>query len=164
MSNPVGGRPTKLTKELQQRVTQAIRVGMTYERACTVAGICFQTYRNWQLRGERDKSGIYFEFLEAVKKAEAEAELMHLGAIVKASKGGDEVREVRRTMVDGQLVNEIISIRPAAPQWQAAAWLLERRYPERYRRRDDAASSSSVPPKITLTWTGKSDEEEANEG
>lgn len=161
MANPNAmGRTSKLTKEVQQRITQAIRVGMTYERACAVAGICFQTYRNWQLRGEREKSGMYFDFLEAVKKAEAEAELMHLSAILKASKGGDEIREVRRTIVDGQVVNEVVSLRPTQAQWQASAWLLERRYPERYRRRDDAQTGTGIPPKLTLTWTGKSDEEE----
>jgi hypothetical protein len=46
----------------------------------------------------------------------------------------------------------------AVKQWQAAAWILERRFPKRWSlrdsaiTRDDDRSSNNEPQKITLTW------------
>ena len=61
------------------------------------------------MRGEEDESGDFLEFVEAVKKAEAEAEV-------------ESVALIRRSAQDGQ--------------WQAAAWFLERRKPSDWGRKD----------------------------
>lgn len=103
-----GGQPTKLTPEVQERICSAIRAGNYIAAACAFAGICHQTYRNWMLWGEAGKSPIYVGFLESVKKAEADSEV----ALVAVWK------------------------RHTAENWQAAAALLERRFPERWARRN----------------------------
>lgn len=105
---PVNGRPCKLTPEVQERLLTAIRQGLKYDTACALAGITYHTMRNWMIAGESTKDGIYFNFFTALKKAEAEAE------------------------------EELIkSIRNAGHrEWQANAWILERRYPERWARRE----------------------------
>jgi len=69
-----GGRPTKLTPDIVERLTEAIRNGNYYESACAAAGISYQTFQNWKERGRNAKSGKYLEFLEAVERAEGEAE------------------------------------------------------------------------------------------
>jgi hypothetical protein len=103
------GRRSKLTPAAQRRLLDAIRSGSYYEPACRVAGISFQTFRNWLMRGEREKSGPYFDFFEAVKAAEAEAELR---AVTLWSK--------------------------AMPKdWRAAKEFLERRHPSRWSQRGD---------------------------
>jgi hypothetical protein len=103
------GRRSKLTPAAQSRLLDAIRSGSYFEPACRVAGISFQTFRNWLLRGEREKSGPYFDFFEGVKAAEAEAELR---AVTLWSK--------------------------AMPKdWRAAKEFLERRHPSRWSQRGD---------------------------
>ena len=102
------GQPTKLTAEVQARICAAIAAGSYLEPAAAFAGICEATLHNWLARGEREP-GPYRDFLEAVKKAEAEIELH----CVK------QIREAIRT------------------QWTAAAWLLERKYPGRWGRRQE---------------------------
>lgn len=120
-------RPTKLTPEAQERICQAIRLGATYEHAAQRGGIGYSTLRDWVLRGEaeldrvadnprasiRADELIYVEFSEALKEAESDGILANLAHIRKAAQGDEDNR----------------------PQWQAAAWLLERRHPNIYGRR-----------------------------
>lgn len=68
-------RPSKLTLEVQKRLTEAIKAGNYYEAACGFAGIGYSTFRRWMLRGEKAKSGKYRQFWEAVTRAELEAEV-----------------------------------------------------------------------------------------
>lgn len=100
------GRPSKLTPEAQQRIAQAIEVGATYKLAAQYGGVHYDTFNRWMHAGEQAKSGRYFEFYEAIKSAEARAVIKWLALIDKA----------------------------AADTWQAAAWKLERRYPQDYGR------------------------------
>lgn len=101
-------RPTKLTSELQTRIVQAIRAGNYADAAARSAGISPSTYYRWLERGERAASGAHREFRDAVKRAEADAEV-HAVAIVRKAMAED---------------------------WRAAMAYLERRYPERWRRRE----------------------------
>lgn len=100
------GRPSKLTPECQARIVQAIEVGATYELAAGYGGISYETFRRWMDAGEKAKSGIFRAFFEAIKSAESKAAIKWLALIDKA----------------------------AADTWQAAAWKLERRYPQDYGR------------------------------
>ena len=99
-------RPTKLTEPVRERVVTAIRAGNYAESAARAAGIAPSTYYRWIERGEREREGIHRDFLEAVRLAEAEAEV-HAVALI------------RRAM---------------AEDWRAALAYLERRYPGRWRR------------------------------
>ena len=103
------GRPTKLTPEVQEKICNAIRAGNYYEAACAYAGIGYSTFRAWMIKGEKAKSGKYREFMEAIKKAEYEAE--------------------------ARLVAQWQKHMPE--NWQAIATFLERRYPERWGKRVD---------------------------
>src|SRR5690348_12736591 len=70
-----GGRPTKLTLELQSRLCDAISAGNYYEAACGYAGLDYSTFRLWMRKGKRARKGPFFEFFHAVKKAESSAEV-----------------------------------------------------------------------------------------
>jgi hypothetical protein len=100
----MAGRKTKLTKERQDKICELLRAGNYFDAACGAVGITPQTGYNWLKRGNDAKSGIYFDFFEAVKKAEAEAEAATVVIIRKA----------------------------ALDTWQAAAWWLERRFPGKW--------------------------------
>lgn len=114
-------RPTKLTPNTQKQITQALRMGATYDLACKFAGISYQSFRNWITRAEDELTRVsentrasirkgeqpYIELFEAVQKAEGDAAIGWLAKIEKAANEGN---------------------------WQAAAWKLERRYSKHYNR------------------------------
>lgn len=97
-------RPTKLTPELQQLIVQALSVGTTHKLACQYAGITETCFYAWLDKGRRSLPP-YAEFAEAVKKTEGRAVVGWLAKIEAAASDGN---------------------------WQAAAWKLERRYPQDY--------------------------------
>ncbi len=103
----MAGRKTKLTPELQDDVVKRIRAGNYIKVACQAVGISHTAYFDWLKKGQEGKSP-YAEFLDAIKKAESEAH-----------------------------VNYVAIVASHAPkQWQAAAWWLERRFPDKWGRRD----------------------------
>lgn len=106
------GRPSKLTEETQARICEGIRLGMTYARAAASVRIDYTTLRKWMIKGEASVSGQYREFFDAVKEAEADCTKACL-AVIRRAALGDPAHAV-------------------VPQWTAAAWLLERRYPQEY--------------------------------
>ncbi|MBN2167605.1 MAG: hypothetical protein JW738_00045 [Actinobacteria bacterium] len=123
------GRRPKLTKELQERICQLISAGNYIKTACQASGISEQTYINWKKWGEKRSAGIYFEFFEAVKKAEATAIARNIAVIQTASRDS----------------------------WQAAAWWLERKYPKEWGRKGqlelqapDIATESKADAKTKL--------------
>jgi transposase-like protein len=86
MTTALGGRPSKFTPETRQKLIQAIRIGNHYDTACKYAGITYQSFRNWMIKGEQaqhaDPSALtdgdldYLAFYEAVQEAEANAEMV----------------------------------------------------------------------------------------
>ena len=115
-------RPTKLTPELQEDILKIIRSGNYIETACAFVGINKSTFYDWLKRGAREKDRleknprarirksekIYVEFSNAVEKALAHAEIRDVAIIGKA----------------------------AEENWKAAAWRLERKFPERWGRKE----------------------------
>lgn len=116
------GRPTKLTPEIQKTIMDALRRGSYMETAAAYAGISKNTLYDWLRRGAREKQRLannsrarmlkderpFVEFSDAIKKAQAEAELRDLEIIRKAAEEGE---------------------------WQASAWRLERKFPDKFGRR-----------------------------
>ena len=102
---------TKLTKELCDEICSYIEMGNYISRCCEAVGISNSTYRNWKKKGEK---GIepYASFLKRVQKVEAKAEMVHTGIIHDVAEGGN---------------------------WLASAWLLERKYPNRFGKREQMA-------------------------
>ncbi len=101
-------RPTKLTDEVHRRIVAAIRAGNYAEPAARSAGVSPATFYRWMERGQKQKSGIYRDFHDDVRRAEADAE-----------------------------VEAVARLRKAMPEnWRAVTTYLERRYPDRWRRRE----------------------------
>lgn len=104
------GRPTKLTKARHDKIVRDIRKGNFAQVAALASGVTEQTYYNWLKRGQDEalsddpdtQQSIYAKFFEAVKTAEATAELR-------------QVDEMQRD-----------------DKWQRRAWWLERRFPKRW--------------------------------
>jgi transposase len=111
------GRPTKLTKDAQDKIIAAMRAGAYIETAAALAGIHKDSLYEWLKRGAAQPKSEFGKFAQAVEKALAESELRDLTNILAASQ----------------------------TQWQASAWRLERRYPERYSLRTRVDSTHAGP-------------------
>jgi hypothetical protein len=95
------------TPDRQSRIIEAITAGNYNEVAARYAGISEKTFYNWLARGEAGEDG-YVQFLQSVKNAQAQAEVRDVALIARA----------------------------AETNWQAAAWKLERKYYQRWGRKD----------------------------
>jgi len=146
------GRPTKLTPKVQERIVQGIRLGMPYEHAARYGGIDKTTFYRWLEKGEAQGRGAYRDFRNAVKDAEGQAEASWLATVEQASRGKVVDKVVKRyDKRTGQLIEEVSTqewLQP--PQWTAAAWKLERRYPDAYSNR-----SALVQNTVNATAVGE---------
>lgn len=114
-----GRPPIEITKELQDLIVGALKTGNYLETAAALAGINPDTLREWIKKGKRGDPR-YAELAENIVQAIATAEARDLAVIGKAA-------------------NEY---------WQAAAWRLERRFGERWGRKNDVSLSgkAGAPP------------------
>lgn len=112
MPKPVGRKP-KLNAQTQEKICQAIRGGNYAVVAARYAGISTKTYYAWLERGEREPNSIYGEFLHAIKDAESTAEVQ---AVAEVRLAGRE-------------------------SWQASMTWLERKFPDRWGRREKVEHS-----------------------
>lgn len=101
------GQPTKFTPKTKEKILKAIRLGLSITKACNIAGIEYNTYRNWETKALYDKEPDYVDFFQECERAKDEREAFHLNQIVQASRDGT---------------------------WQASAWFLERSLPQVYGR------------------------------
>lgn len=100
------GRPSTFTPAIQEQIVSLIRVGNYSQVAAQAAGIPERTFYSWLERGEKETGTQYAVFLQAVKSAEATAE-----------------------------VEAVATIKGREPAWQAAAWYLERKHWQRWCQR-----------------------------
>lgn len=149
-----------------QVVTRGLQLGLDVLDACTSAGIDKATYLNWKKAGAQAAAKIargekvtkaerdYAEFLTNCETAQVEFEEICLGVIHQAGDGGRKITETRtvtrRDKRGEQVVERVETTKTLLPQWQAKAWLLERRRPEKYRRRVEVTGADGkdlIPPK-----------------
>jgi len=124
-ARPGAGRPTKRTPELVARLLEVLAAGNTRKAAYDIAGISSGTFATW-LEDDLD-------FKDAVKKAESDAVAERVARIRAAGIGGAVVRRVTVAR-NGEVVTTTEEY--ARPEWQADAWLLERKYPDDFGRKD----------------------------
>ncbi len=98
------GRPSRFTEETRKKILWALRLGNFRKIAARYAGISKRTLCDWIYKGAEAESGEYAGFCNDVLEAEQAAEIRALGVIQQA----------------------------ANRDWKAAAWFLERKFPERY--------------------------------
>lgn len=103
------GRPTKFTPEIVATILDAVKAGNYIETASALAGISKDTFFAWLKKGARAPHGEYRDFSDAIKKAMAYSEALDVMRIGKAANSGN---------------------------WQAAAWRLERKFHDRWGRKD----------------------------
>ena len=145
-----GGRPTKFTPEIREKILQAIKASSPLETAAQFAGIVYDTLNNWRKRAEGERRGEYFEFFEEIKKAKAESDVRHVANIVKVAQGGALISERTTQKKDGSI--ETIKTY-ARPEWTASAWILERSNPAKWAKpeRIELTGAEGQPVKTEVT-------------
>lgn len=119
------GRPTKLTPEPQERVVRLVRVGVAPYAAARACGVKHRTWYDW-LRRARAGEKRYAPLADALAGAHARLQAA-LTVQVRAA---------------------------AVENWRAAAWLLERRWPEDWGRRRRSVPEDE-PPMAPVPLTGE---------
>jgi len=113
---------TKLTPEVQESICGIISMGNYIETAAIFSGVTRRTIQNWREWGDNPRGPedeIYVNFKHALDEAMAKAEMLDLERIRIASEN---------------------------PQfWTAAAWRLERRYPDKW-----ATKREPIEANVTL--------------
>ena len=88
------------------------------------------------------KPSEYLHFLNSIKKAEAEAENEWLAGVARIARGAGVTRTVTEELDGaGNVKTRTTRTVTGLGSWQAYAWLLERRHPERWARTERPASS-----------------------
>jgi hypothetical protein len=107
---PSRGDNRRLTAEVQERLIALLRAGNYVQQACEAAGVSRRTFYDWWQRGDpagkESHRAPLRRFRRDCEQATAEAEARQVAVVAGA----------------------------ARQSWQAAAWWLERRYPERWAR------------------------------
>ena len=138
----MAGRATKLNPERQEKILTCVRAGMSYRAAAQFAGIAPETLCRWVARGEKAESGLFHEFFESVQAAQAH---FALALFQNIERNATEVTKITRQTVKykgGEIVNgqlkggkvariKIVT-KTLPPKPEAAKWLLERRFPEKW--------------------------------
>lgn len=109
---------TALDLKTQQQIINLLSVGNYITVACKAAGITYRGFRHWQKRWEEgDPDAMRFdEFFQAVYQATALGES-----------------------------NALIRLQAGGPSWQAQAWFLERRFHQRWGRKDRVPDAPKPP-------------------
>ena len=109
-------RPEIITQDLIKEICNYIAAGFSYSASAKLAGIAESTFFRWRAMGQLEGAeDIYKIFYIEVEEASAfsEAEALQL---------------VRSSAIKER-------------NWRAAAWFLERRFPEKYQKRSSALDS-----------------------
>ncbi len=115
------GRNPTLTDEIAAKIVQAVRTGSSLQGSAAYAGVPAQTFFDWLKRGRQPRA--YKPYRDLVAALDEALGTFEVTANAQIAKAGDT-------------------------EWQAKAWQLERKFPDRYGRRtriDGQVSVSAVP-------------------
>ena len=113
-------------EQIWQRLNQALSVGAYIEDACIFAGISSRQFRRWRELAEQGVAPYAGRWVE-IQRRESQAVIRNLFNIHNAGNSGS---------------------------WQASAWILERKYPAKYGRREQISlSDNSKDFDVELYWS-----------
>lgn len=120
--------PQKLNRTVCDKIVEGVLKGNYVSTVCQSVGINRSTYYDWKKKG---KQGIepYKQFYDRVTEAEAQAEM--------------------------DILNVIYTNAIDEGNWVSSAWILERKYPDRFGKREQMALATDNDFKLEIS-TAKS--------
>ncbi len=108
-----------------KRLNDALSVGAYIEDACAFAGISSRTFRNWREMAEKGVEP-YQSKWEDITLSESTSVIRNLANIRRSADNGS---------------------------WQASAWILERKYPDKFGRRETVKLEKEGTFDVELYWS-----------
>ena len=150
-ANP-NGRPTKLTQAVADRITEGVRLGMTFKNAAMAGGVHEETLAAWRKRGAAEKDTTYTRFIGQIDRAAEKTAIDYLEAIRKSIMVSPvKVRTHIKKDESGNVILTEIHRETLPPDIKGAMWWLERRFPEQFGRREQMEHSGGVKVQATQT-------------
>lgn len=134
-------KPRALTPQVQADIIKYLAEGNYFTTACLAAGVTRYCVFYWQKLWEsgHESARVYDDFFNALARAQAIAE-----------------------------VNAVKAISEGKPGWQGPAWLIERRHPKRWNRKQhvDVTSDGKAMKSAVIEMPAKDlhDQDQASEG
>jgi len=119
------GRPSRLTPKLHRTIVGLIRNGNYEIAACRAVGVAGSTYGLWKKRGREDREKAQAKGIDVLEISDEEK-----------STYWNFLDDIQRALGEAEVKFQHIISEAALKSWQAAAWMLERKYPDRWGRRD----------------------------
>jgi transposase len=113
----MAGRKSKLTEELTEVFCENIELGLSYNLSCQAAGISFQSFNDWMKAGAAGKDKKFCDFYDKVRASESIC-------------AKNCLQRIRDSAERGNTNNDM--------------WLLERRYPADYGRKENISMKSQT--------------------
>ena len=126
------------------------KTDLPYKRACELVGISYQTFAYWMQRGKVEDeplNTIHVAFRARIKRIEARKEAELLCVIDKVAVGDYKVRETEISFHPDKGRSYKRKTKVIRPDWKAAAWRLERKFPDQYFLKDDS-NKGKTPEEI----------------
>jgi transposase len=124
------GRPSTITPELVTALVQDVWSGLSFFWASKRRGLSHQRTLRWKQKGEQLMAR---DDLDPDQLTEAERLYVQLALDVGIAQAEFELAQLRRLLQDGE------------GDWRAPAWVLERRFPERWGRRAHLRVDAAYP-------------------
>jgi transposase len=127
--NPSGGRPRKLTQKLIEEFAKLLPAVLHIETAARYLGISQSSFRMWAQRGRKELQRMQ---AEADRIEEAGGDPSTVKVLASEELFVEFLTTQQKALAEGEIRDATLIGVAAAECWQAAAWRLERRFPERW--------------------------------
>jgi len=145
-----GGSRQLFTPANRRLVYRCYEAGIpSARRIAEMCGLDPSLLTYWLDQGKNPDNGAYYGFRQKIMRIEARREAELISIIEKSASGGYDVKETQIKITPrGKEVKK--RTREAAPQWQAAAWRLERWLPDDYGQKPYDVNAESSPHDLAL--------------